>query len=44
MGRIINKLHHIALNRGFLISEVGEIIRLLLLSQVKNGVNAPLQF
>ena len=44
MGRIINKLHHKSLNRGFLISEVAEIIRLLLLSQVKNAVNAPLQF
>ena len=36
MNTIINKLQHISRNRGFLISEVGKIIRFFLLSQVKS--------
>ena len=42
MSTIINKLQHISRNRRFLESEVGKIIRLLLLSQATNAVRAPL--
>ena len=40
----INKLQHISQNKGFLISEIGKIIRFLLLSQATNAVKAPFQF
>ena len=42
MSTIINKLQHISRNRRSLESEVGKIIRLLLLSQATNAFRAPL--
>ena len=44
MSTIINKLQHISQNRRLLVSEVGKIIRLLLVSQATDAVKARFQF